>query len=89
MQKIKTFDAATPLPTALIRRGGRPSRIGGPSSSGTPTGRPSRRRSHSSFAGVPLAQRGRDDALLRTPLLAAETPIDTDPPPAADPPLDP
>ena len=59
------------------------------SSSATPTGTSSRGQSHSSFAGVPLAQRGTDDVLLRTPPLAAEPPLDTDPPLAADPPLDP
>jgi hypothetical protein len=48
-----------------------------------------RSQSHSSFAGVPIAQRGVDDVLLRTPPLAADPPLDTDPLLAADPPLDP
>jgi len=59
------------------------------SSSATPAATPSRSQSHSSFAGVPLAQKGMADVLLRTPRLAANPPLDPEPPLAADPPLDP
>jgi hypothetical protein len=52
-------------------------------------GRHSRSQSHSSFAGVPLAQRVMDDVLLRMPPLAADPPLDTDPPRETEPLLDP